>query len=112
MLQIFYKTSQIKAEDWSRVYTGLTELAKNFPVQLLRLESYTGYEKGLDKFHDNLIGNKGKEDEYLSVYADKITQSGHAAMIFYRSWEIHKEKVLVGEERDASKTITWFSRSR
>jgi len=68
MLQLFLQTSAITAADWDKVYPQIVELAGAFPLQLIQIEAYDGFERDKqDKDHFDLVVNRGQIDEHLEL---------------------------------------------
>ncbi|MEY3241193.1 MAG: hypothetical protein RIR11_2631 [Bacteroidota bacterium] len=108
MLQLFLKTSDISAENWAIVYQKISDLVTAFPLKLLRIESYNGYESNQDKDHLNLLVNLGMEDEHLAFYGDFISWTSGTTIRFYKNWEKHRQLALESAHSDPSKPITWY----
>ncbi|TAF75247.1 MAG: hypothetical protein EAZ53_06410 [Bacteroidetes bacterium] len=107
MLQLFFKCSVIKPNDWAFAYQKIESIISNFPVKLLRLESYDGFSRNQDKLHEDLYLDKGTENEQISFYIDWISFSGGKNINFYKNWHKQIEEFEEGHEFDSSKPITW-----
>jgi hypothetical protein len=108
MLQLFFKASSISSKDWERAYPRIESIATHFPLKLMRVEAYYGYQPQLDIDHFELRENIGTPDERLSFYGDWVSYTTGITVRFYKNWEKHVLNVLTGEETDPSKPITWF----
>ncbi|MEM6319912.1 MAG: hypothetical protein AAF960_19730 [Bacteroidota bacterium] len=106
MVQLFLKSTQIKAEEWAVVYQQIEQVLDNFPLPLVRLESYNGYEKEQDKNHFELRVNVGEIDEYISFHSDHWSYTAGCNVYFYKNWEQQKEH-LAGSVLDENKSIIW-----
>lgn len=109
MLQLFFKTSKISTTDWAMIYQKVVQLTADFPIPLMRLESYDGFSRELSKLHDDLIVNKGEEKEFLSFYGDRITNYGGKTIRFHKNWE-QQQKNFYSElkEADENKSLYWL----
>jgi hypothetical protein len=108
MLQLFLKTSDISAEDWTIIYQKIGDLVTAFPLKLIRIESYNGYESNQDKDHLNLLVNSGMEDEYFAFSGDFISWTSGTTIRFYKNWEKRRQLALQPAHSDSSKLITWY----
>lgn len=71
MFQLFLQSTAITADEWDAVYPQIVRVAEAFPLRLLRIEAYNGFERDKqDKDHFDLIVNRGQPDEHLSFYGD------------------------------------------
>jgi len=109
MLQLFLKPSQITPEKWEAAYQKIRSIAEHFPTRLVRLESYPGYEKKLDKQHLNLVVDENTPDEHLSFWGDQMSFTGRRTIRFYKNLDKHLESATYGKEVDESKPVTWFT---
>jgi len=107
MLQLFLKTTQITPDGWAAAYQKIGELTAAFPLKLLRIEAYNGYEPQQDKDHFDLIENPGTDDECLSFYGDFMTYTAGTTIRFYKNWDKHRQLALKPGVSDPSKPITW-----
>jgi hypothetical protein len=112
MLQLFYKTSQINVEEWQKAYQRIVSITEHFPLKLIRVEGYYGYQPNLDKDHFKLIENLDTEDECLSFYGDRMSYTTGTTIRFYKNWEKYIVNELSGSEKDPSKPITWYPHHR
>lgn len=109
MLQLFLQTSAITASDWDDVYPQIVALAEAFPLRLLRIEAYNGFERDKqDKDHFDLVVNRGQTDEHLCFYGDWMSWTTGTNVRFYKNWEHHCELALEKAKSDPSCPITWF----
>ncbi len=108
MLQLFLKTSSITDNDWSKAYRKIVELAEAFPLRLMRIESYNGFERDQqDKDHFDLIINRGQADEHLSFYGDYMSWTTGTSIRFYKNWSKHCELELEKANSDPKMPVTW-----
>jgi len=112
MLQIFFQPNKISAADWAIAYTQIEEIVAAFPLKLVRIEAYNGYEKGLDKKHFELRQNVGAPEESISFYGDWVSYTSGRQVTFYKDWKKQIEVELVGEVFDVTKPITWHPPQR
>lgn len=112
MVQLFFQPAKITDADWAVAYAQIVALATAFPLQLMRIEAYNGYEKGLDKKHFELRENIGSAAESLSFYGDWVSYTSGRQVTFYKDWQKQVEKELVGEIANATKPITWYPPQR
>ena len=108
MLQLFFKTSVISSKDWEQAYPRIESITAHFPLKLMRVEAYYGYQAQLDIDHFELREAVGTLDERLSFYGDSVSYTTGITICFYKNWEKHLINVLTGAETDPSKPITWF----
>ena len=108
MLQLFFQTSKITAKQWAKAYQRIESIVDHFPLKLLRVEAYNGYQATLDKDHFDLREHVGTPDECLSFYGDWVSYTTRGTMRFYKNWDKYVKNELEGEESDANKPITWF----
>ncbi|MCX8472774.1 MAG: hypothetical protein ORN85_03910, partial [Sediminibacterium sp.] len=108
MLQLFYKTSAITSKEWNKAYSKIQSIAHNFPLKLIRVESYNGYSPNLDKDHFDLEENIGTPEECLSFYGDWLSYTMGTTIRFYKNWDNYVAKELIGKEEDTNKPITWY----
>lgn len=108
MIQLFLKPSRIKQVDWEKVYYDITSIVNHFPTKIIRLESYPGYEKKLDKIHFDLIVDQNTPSEHISFWGDWMSYTGKGTLKFYKNWEKQLEFSSIGEEIDPSKSVYWF----
>jgi Zn-finger protein len=109
MLQLFFKANKITADEWAEAYQRIVAIATDFPLRLLRIESYNGYQPNIDIDHLELIENEGTEDERLSFYGDWTTFTSGVKIRFYKNWERYKEKELVANATEIlEKPLTWY----
>jgi len=108
MLQLFLQTSAITAADWDKVYPQIVELAGAFPLQLIRIEAYDGFERDKqDKDHFDLVVNRGQIDEHLCIYGDWVSWTTGTSVRFYKNWSKHCELTLEEQKSDPTRPITW-----
>lgn len=107
MIQLFFQAKNISTADWSVVYPKIVELLTAFPLTLVRLEAYNGYEKGLDKKHFNLQEGIGTIDERISFYGDWMSYTSGMQVTFYKNWAKQVEQALTGNLFEDHKPITW-----
>jgi hypothetical protein len=113
MLQLFLQTSAITAADWDKVYPQIVELAEAFPLQLIRIEAYDGFERDKqDKDHFDLVVNRGQIDEHLCFYGDWVSWTTGTSVRFYKNWSKHCELTLEEQKSDSTRPITWFPPTR
>lgn len=109
MLQLFFKTSSITPEEWENGYARMVSITTHFPLKLLRIEAYYGYQPNLDKDHFELRENIGTPDENLAFYGDWTTYTTGTTIRFYKNWDKHIAEELHGSEKDLNnKPITWY----
>lgn len=109
MFQLFLQSTTITAEEWNRVYPQIVAVAKAFPLRLVRIESYSGFERDKqDKVHFDLIVNRGQPDEHLSFYGDWMSWTAGNPIRFYKDWSTHCKLGLNSGTFDPSKPITWY----
>lgn len=108
MFQLFLQSATITSEDWDKVYPQIVEVAEAFPLRLLRIESYGGYERNQqDKAHLDLIAQRGQPDEHLSFYGDWMSWTSGNSIRFYENWSKHCELALEPVKSDPGKPIIW-----
>lgn len=107
MLLLFFKCSEINPNDWALAYRKIESIIVNFPVKLLRLESFDGFSRNQDKLHEDLYVDKGTENEQISFFHDWISYSGECQINFYKNWEKQIEEFEGGQEFDSKKSIVW-----
>lgn len=113
MLQLFLQTSAIAAADWDRVYPQIVELAEAFPLRLIRIEAYDGFERDKqDKDHFDLVVNRGQIDEHLCFYGDWVSWTTGTSVRFYKNWSKHCEMALEEQKSDPARPIIWFPPTR
>lgn len=113
MLHLFLQTPAITAADWDKVYPQIVHLAEGFPLRLMRIEAYNGYERDKqDKDHFDLVVNRGQEDEHLCFYGDWMSWTAGTSIQFYKNWEKHCALELMRPKSDPSRPITWFPPTR
>ena len=108
MIQIFLKPSRITQVDWEIAYYDITSIVKKFPTKIIRLESYYGYEKKLDKIHFDLVVEENTQSEHISFWGDWMSNTGKGTLKFYKNWEKQLEFSSRGGEIDLNKSIYWF----
>jgi len=109
MIQLFLQRSAITADDWAIVYSEIVQLAEAFPLRLLRIESYNGFEYDKqDKDHFDLLVHRGQADEHLSFYGDWMSWTSGTTMRFYKNWSTHCEQELAKVCEDTNRSITWY----
>jgi hypothetical protein len=108
MVQIFLKPSSIEQADWERAYQGIKSIVNAFPTKIIRLESYYGYEKKLDKKHFDLIVEENTSLEHISFWGDWMSYTGKGTLKFYKNWEKQVELASTGAEIDPNKSVYWF----
>ncbi|MCB0539206.1 MAG: hypothetical protein KDE33_16950 [Bacteroidetes bacterium] len=108
MVQIFLKPSSIEQADWERAYQGIKSIVTAFPTKIIRLESYYGYEKKLDKKHFDLIVEENTSLEHISFWGDWMSYTGKGTLKFYKNWEKQVELASTGAEIDHNKSVYWF----
>ncbi len=109
MLQLFLKTSAITAADWGKVYPQIVELAGVFPLRLMRIEAYNGFERDKqDKDHLDLVVHQGQADEHLDFYGDQTSWTAGTSIHFYKNWSKHCELALRKAKSDPARPITWY----
>ncbi len=84
MIQIFLKYSKISAKDWENVYNRILLITNKFPLQLVHIEAYNDFQKGLDRHHLDLINDKNTENEHIRFYGD-ITSNTYSFTIRFGS---------------------------
>jgi len=107
MLQLFFKTT-ITPQEWEHVYQRIYSIVTHFPLKLIRIEAYYGYQADLDKDHFELRENIGTPDESIAFYGDWTSYTTGTTIRFYKNWDKHLKEELEGQEKDSSKPITWF----
>lgn len=113
MLQLFLQTSAITAADWDKVYPQIVELAEAFPLRLIRIEAYDGFERDKqDKDHFDLVVNRGQIDEHLCFYGDWVSWTTGTSVRFYKNWSKHCELALEEQKSDPARPIIWFPPTR
>lgn len=108
MLQLFFKTSAITPQEWEHAYLRIHSIVTHFPLKLIRIEAYNGYQANLDKDHFELRENIGTPDESIAFYGDWTTYTTGTTIRFYKKWDKYCTEELQGQEIDSSKPITWF----
>ena len=109
MFQLFLQSDTITADDWNKVYPQIVELATAFPLRLLRIEAYKGFERDQqDKDHFDLIVQRGQPDEHLSFYGDWMSWTSGNSVRFYKDWSKHCELGLEPAKSDPGKPVTWY----
>jgi len=109
MFQLFLQSSAISADEWEKVYPQIVGVAEAFPLRLLRIEAYNGFERDKqDKDHFDLIANRGQQDEHLSFYGDWMSWTAGNSVRFFKDWQRHCEQELSKPKSDPSKPITWY----
>ncbi|MBI4646532.1 MAG: hypothetical protein HY738_08050 [Bacteroidia bacterium] len=108
MIQIFLKKSKISKNDWDNAFQRILKIVKEFPLQLERIEAYNGFERNLNKVHYELIVNRGKPDEHISFWGDRMSFTAAFTLIIYKNWEYQVKEILVENEIDENKPITWY----
>ncbi|NJL77468.1 MAG: hypothetical protein HC892_22945 [Saprospiraceae bacterium] len=108
MLQLFYKTSSISSHEWDEAYKRIESIAHHFPLKLIRVEAYSGYEPHLDKDHFDLQEHVNTQEECLSFYGDWDSYTTGTTIRFYKNWGKYILTELSGKETDPNKPITWF----
>lgn len=108
MLQLFFKTSAISPQEWENAYLRMLSIVTHFPLKLVRIEAYYGYQANLDKDHFELRENIGTPDESLAFYGDWTSYTIGTTIRFYKNWHKHLAEELDGGEEDPNKPITWF----
>lgn len=109
MLQLFLQTSAITADDWAKTYPKIVELAETFPLRLMRIEAYNGFERDKqDKDHFDLVVHRGQEDEYLEFYGDWTSWTAGTSICFYKNWEKHCKQALQKPHSNPDQPVTWF----
>ncbi len=97
MICIHIKPSSVIAQNWYIAYQQIEKIVDQFPLPLLRVESYNGYEKNLDKDHLNLKNNVGTELEHIAFYGDFMSLTNGNQIRFYKNWDVHCKLTLSGE---------------
>lgn len=109
MLQLFLQTATITANDWDKVYPQIVRLAEAFPLRLIRIEAYNGFERDKqDKDFFDLVVNRGQENDYLCFYGDWMSWTAGTNVYFYKNWEQHCELALQKTKSDPARPVTWF----
>lgn len=109
MIQLFFKTSVINPQEWESAYRRIHSIATHFPLKLIRVEAYYGYQETLDKDHFELRENIGTSDESIAFYGDWISYTTGTTIRFYKNWDKYVAEELQDKEIDSSKPITWFT---
>lgn len=109
MLQLFLKTSAISQEDWAKAYSRIVALTAAFPLPLLRIESYNGFQREQDKDYLDLVVNPGSDNEYVAFYGDYMSWTSGMTVRFYKNWDKHCELAVLKNLLDPTKPITWFA---
>jgi hypothetical protein len=109
MLQLFLKSTQISPDDWARAYQKIGELTAAFPLKLIRIEAYNGYDPNQDKEHFDLVVERGTAEEHIAFYGDFISYTAGTSIRFYKNWEKHRQLALEPCHSDPAKPITWFA---
>lgn len=109
MLQFFLKTANITDQDWAKAYRKIVELAEAFPLRLMRIESYNGFERDKqDKDHLDLLVHRGQADEHLSFYGDFMSWTTGTSIRFYKDWSKHCELEMQKANSNLQMPITWY----
>ena len=108
MIQIFLKPSRIKQSNWEKAYDDIKSIVNGFPTKIIRLESYYGYEKKLDKIHFDLILEENTQNEHISFWGDWMSYTGKRILTFYKNWEKQLAFSSNGKETDPDKSVYWF----
>ncbi len=108
MLQIFIQPSKISSSDWEIAYCKIKSITENFPTKLLRIESYNGYQRELDKKHFDLIVEENTPNEHISIWGDWVSFTGNQTVKFYKNWHKQLESKSYAKEVDSTKHISWF----
>lgn len=108
MLQIFLKPSHINKKKWKAVYNEIRSIIEAFPTKLLRLESFKGYSKHLNKKHFDLVVGKGTPKEHISIWGDWLSYTGGTIVVFYKKWKKQLKHGSSGLEMNENKPITWY----
>ncbi|MEN0003401.1 MAG: hypothetical protein AAF798_04635 [Bacteroidota bacterium] len=109
MVQIFLKPSSIKPSDWEIAYQKIKSIVTAFPTKIIRLESYYGYERKLDKKHFDVIVEKDTPLEHISFWGDWMSYTGKGTLKFYKNWDKQLELASTGTEIDQHKSVFWFN---
>ncbi len=108
MLQLFFKSSEITQKTWGIAFQRIVSIVHSFPLKLIRIESYDGYSRELDKDHFDLCVEKDTPNEHLSFYGDWTSYTSGTTIKFSRHWDHHQKYNLSGEAVDKHKPITWY----
>jgi hypothetical protein len=108
MLQLFFKTSAITHQEWENAYSQIHSIVTHFPLKLIRIEAYNGYQANLDKDHFELRENIGTPEESITFYGDWTSYTTGTNIRFYKNWDKYLKEELEGKEEEPDKPITWF----
>ncbi len=110
MIQLFLKKSKITTDDWTMAYDRILSITNSFPLKLVRVESYNGYSKELNKEHFDLMLDKGTPNEHISFYGDSYSFTSKFTVKFYKNLDKQIENVFKdSREIDVNMPITWYS---
>jgi hypothetical protein len=109
MLHLFLQTSAITADDWAGIYPQIVGIAKAFPLKLMRIEAYNGFERDKqDKDHLDLVVQEGQPDEHLDFYGDYMSWTAGTSICFYKEWSKHCAMALKNGNTHPERPISWY----
>ncbi len=124
MIQLFFQKQKISAKEWAKAYRRIDEITTSFPLKLVRVEAYKGYEATLDKDHFDLKVNVGEPHEHISFYGDWLSFTFGTTTRFYKNWKKQQNTLsetinpftyyedpknsIIYEE---NKPVTWYLKS-